>query len=103
MNFTKISLLGAYFDIREFYVCVCPSLRFGFIIYLITGRLCVILYAIDVSLSFQALSDGLGLNAIEFQHVLVLLNSLSTLLWSLCLKLNNYHTSLNRWHNVGPF
>ena len=39
-------------------------------------RFCVILYAIDVSLSFQALSDGLGLNAIkffEFQHILVFL------------------------------
>ena len=32
-------------------------------------RFCVMLYVIDVSLSFQALSDGLGLNAIEFQHV----------------------------------
>ena len=75
-------------------------------------RFCVILYAVDVSLSFQALSDGLGLNAIkffEFQHILVLLK-LSSYKFMVIVpsavvvtKLNNYRTSLNRWHNVGPF
>ena len=104
------SLLGAYLNIREFYVCVCPSLRFGFIIYLIMGRLCVILYAIYVSLSLQELSDGSGLNAIEYLNIsifwcfktfflqfyghvsLVLLRSQN---------LNNYSVSLIQWHNVG--
>ena len=72
-------------NIREFYVCVCPSLRFGFIIYLIMGRLCVILYAIYASLSFQALSDGLGLNAIEFLNISIFRcfkDFLPTILWS---------------------
>ena len=44
-------------------------------------RFCVILYAIDVSLSFQALSDGLRLNAIKFLNF--------NIFW--CFKLSSYN------------